>query len=34
VFLLHSNVDRLYAKWQTDPNHPERLDPATVYGSE
>jgi len=34
VFLLHSNVDRLYAKWQTDPAHPERLDPATVYGSE
>jgi hypothetical protein len=34
VFLLHSNVDRLYAKWQTDPNHPERLDPALVYGAE
>ena len=34
VFLLHSNVDRLYAKWQTDPNHPERLEPTTVYGSE
>src|SRR5262249_25965755 len=34
VFLLHSNVDRLYAMWQTDPNHPERLDPNTVYGSE
>jgi hypothetical protein len=34
VFLLHSNVDRLFAKWQTDPLHPERLDPATVYGSE
>jgi tyrosinase-like protein len=34
VFLLHSNIDRLYAKWQTDPNHPERLEPATVYGSE
>jgi hypothetical protein len=34
VFLLHSNVDRLYAKWQTEPGHPERIDPAFVYGSE
>jgi hypothetical protein len=34
VFLLHSNVDRVYAMWQTDPAHPERLDPNTVYGSE
>ena len=34
VFLLHSNVDRLYALWQTDPSHQERLDPVTVYGSE
>lgn len=34
VFLLHSNVDRLFARWQTDPAHPERLDPALVYGSE
>jgi hypothetical protein len=34
VFLLHSNVDRLFALWQTDPAHPERLDPNTVYGSE
>src|SRR5262249_50364157 len=34
VFLLHSNVDRLFARWQTDPAHEERLDPATVYGSE
>jgi len=24
VYLLHSNVDRIYAQWQTDPNHPER----------
>ncbi|HET7397326.1 MAG TPA: tyrosinase family protein [Intrasporangium sp.] len=31
VFLLHSNVDRLYAMWQTQSGHPERLDPATVY---
>ena len=34
VFLLHSNVDRLFALWQSDPSHQERLDPATVYGSE
>lgn len=34
VFLLHSNVDRLFAEWQCDPNHPERLDPNTVYGAE
>ena len=34
VFLLHSNVDRLFALWQTDPAYPERLDPDTVYGSE
>jgi Common central domain of tyrosinase len=34
VFLLHSNVDRLFALWQRDPAHPERLDPNTVYGAE
>ncbi len=34
VFLLHSNVDRLFARWQTDPAHPERLAAATLYGSE
>lgn len=34
VFLLHSNVDRIFAMWQTDPSHPERLDPNTVYGAE
>ena len=31
VFLLHSNVDRLWAKWQTDPAHPERIAPATAF---
>jgi Mg-chelatase subunit ChlD len=31
VFLLHSNLDRLWAKWQTDPTHPERLTVAGVY---
>ncbi|HEX6714695.1 MAG TPA: tyrosinase family protein [Thermoleophilaceae bacterium] len=34
VFLLHSNVDRLFAMWQTQPAHPEHLDPGLVYGSE
>jgi hypothetical protein len=34
VFLLHSNVDRLFAEWQTDPAHPARLVPGTVYGAE
>jgi hypothetical protein len=34
VFLLHSNVDRLFARWQTEPTHPERLQPETVYGTE
>ena len=33
VFLLHSNVDRLFARWQTDPAHPDRLNPDIVYGS-
>ena len=31
VFLLHSNLDRIWAKWQTDPAHPERITPATAY---
>jgi hypothetical protein len=34
VYLLHSNVDRILAQWQTDPAHPERLNPNTVYGAE
>jgi len=33
VFLLHSNVDRLWATWQTQTGHPERLDPNQTYGS-
>jgi hypothetical protein len=32
VFLLHSNVDRLWARWQNAPGHAWRLDPAQVYG--
>jgi Common central domain of tyrosinase len=34
VFLLHSNVDRLFAMWQTIPGQKWRLDPNQVYGSE
>jgi hypothetical protein len=34
VFLLHSNVDRLWAKWQTKPGQAWRLDPNQVYGSD
>ena len=34
VFLLHSNVDRLFAMWQTAPGHLDRLDPAQVYGTD
>ena len=31
VFLLHSNVDRLWATWQTQSGHTDRLDPAHAY---
>lgn len=34
VFLLHSNVDRLFAMWQTKPGFDWRLDPDQVYGDE
>jgi hypothetical protein len=34
VFLLHSNVDRLFALWQLQPGHPDRLDRTKVYGSD
>jgi hypothetical protein len=33
VFLLHSNMDRLWATWQRDPAHKDRLDPAKAYGT-
>jgi Common central domain of tyrosinase len=33
VFLLHSNVDRVFAMWQAAPGHAERLDPDKVYVS-
>jgi hypothetical protein len=32
VFLLHSNVDRLFALWQLQSGHLERVDTAQVYG--
>ena len=34
VFLLHANVDRLFALWQTQPGESQRLDPNRVYGPE
>jgi hypothetical protein len=34
VFLLHSNVDRLWAMWQSQPGQASRLDPNQVYGSD
>jgi len=34
VYLLHSNVDRLWASWQLKSGAAWRLDPNQVYGSE
>jgi hypothetical protein len=34
VFMLHSNVDRLFARWQTDTAVTDRLKPEFVYGTE
>jgi Common central domain of tyrosinase len=34
VFLLHSNVDRLFATWQLQRGKEWRLDPVRIYGSE
>jgi hypothetical protein len=34
VFLLHSNVDRLFALWQLQSGEEWRLDPEQVYGIE
>ena len=35
VFFLHSNIDRLWAKWQRQPGSAaQRLNPAQVYGTE
>jgi hypothetical protein len=33
VFLLHSNLDRIWATWQRAPGHQDRLDPARAYGT-
>jgi tyrosinase len=32
-FLLHTNCDRIWAKWQGEPGHTDRIDPVTAYGS-
>ncbi len=34
VFLLHSNVDRIFASWQLQSGREWRLDPDGVYGDE
>lgn len=34
VFLVHANIDRLWAMWQSAPGFEWRLDPGKVYGSE
>jgi Common central domain of tyrosinase len=34
VFLLHSNVDRLFALWQFARGHRERLNPDLVYNTQ
>ena len=34
VFLLHSNVDRLWASWQLQPGKEWRRDPSEIYGFE
>lgn len=34
VFLLHSNIDRLFALWQRAPGQRWRLRPGEVYGNE
>ncbi|HEU4710062.1 MAG TPA: tyrosinase family protein [Pyrinomonadaceae bacterium] len=33
-FLLHGNVDRLWAQWQRNPAFLSRLDPATAYDAD
>lgn len=34
VFMLHCNVDRLWAMWQSQPGEEWRLDPDLVYGDQ
>ena len=33
-FMLHANVDRLWANWQRQGADPDRLDPVSVYGAD
>jgi hypothetical protein len=33
-FLLHANVDRLWANWQRQNGNPSRLDPVATYGGD
>ncbi len=33
-FLLHANVDRIWAAWQRNPAIPGRVDPTSVYGTD
>lgn len=33
-FMLHGNVDRLWAQWQRNPGDVSRLDAATTYGTQ
>src|SRR5262249_28129971 len=32
-FMLHTNVDRLWAQWQRNPSDLPRLDPTQTYGA-
>jgi cysteine-rich repeat protein len=34
VYMLHSNMDRIWAMWQLVPGKAYRLDPAQIYGTE
>lgn len=34
VFIMHANIDRIWAMWQTAPGYSWRLDPQRTYGIE
>tara|TARA_R110002050_G_scaffold124179_5_gene243217 strand:- start:17754 stop:20453 length:2700 start_codon:yes stop_codon:yes gene_type:complete len=34
VFVMHANIDRLWARWQTEVGEEWRLDPLFTYGNE